>query len=71
VVKCIADPSYDGKSFGVICLQGTAQANLIRNLLMDRIGVQQMQAARSCAAMRTPSKGRARRHFPVHGGGYE
>jgi very-short-patch-repair endonuclease/sirohydrochlorin ferrochelatase len=44
VVKCIADPSYDGKSFGVICLQGTAQANLIRNLLMDRIGVQQMQA---------------------------
>ena len=43
IAKCLADPAYDGKSFGVICLQGNAQANLIRDLLMDRIGAQRMQ----------------------------
>ena len=43
VSKCLADPAYDGKSFGVICLQGNAQANLIRDLLMDRVGTQKMQ----------------------------
>jgi very-short-patch-repair endonuclease len=43
ISKCLADPAYDGKSFGVICLQGNAQANLIRDLLMDRIGAQKMQ----------------------------
>ena len=44
IAKCLADPAYDGKSFGVICLQGNAQANLIRDLLMDRIGAQKMQS---------------------------
>ncbi len=43
IAKCLADPAYEGKSFGVICLQGNAQANLIRDLLMDRIGPQKMQ----------------------------
>jgi very-short-patch-repair endonuclease len=43
IAKCLADPAYEGKSFGVICLQGNAQANLIRDLLMDRIGAQKMQ----------------------------
>jgi very-short-patch-repair endonuclease len=43
IAKCLNDPAYDGKSFGVICLQGNAQANLIRDLLMDRIGTQKMQ----------------------------
>lgn len=44
IAKCLTDPAYDGKSFGVICLQGQAQANLIRDLLMDRIGAQKMQS---------------------------
>lgn len=44
IVKCLADPFYEGKTFGVICLQGNAQANLIRDLLIDRIGAQKMQA---------------------------
>ena len=43
IAKCLTDPAYEGKSFGVICLQGNAQANLIRDLLMDRIGAQKMQ----------------------------
>lgn len=43
IARCLADPAYDGKSFGVISLQGNAQANLIRDLLMDRIGAQKMQ----------------------------
>ncbi len=44
IARCLADPAYEGKSFGVICLQGNAQANLIRDLLMDRIGAQKMQS---------------------------
>ncbi len=44
IAKCIIDPAYEGKSFGVISLQGNAQANLIRDLLMERIGAQKMQS---------------------------
>jgi very-short-patch-repair endonuclease len=44
IAKCLTDPAYDGKSFGVISLQGNAQANLIRDSLMDRIGAQKMQS---------------------------
>ena len=44
IVKCLADPEYEGKSFGVISMQGNAQANLIRDSLMDRIGTQKMQS---------------------------
>lgn len=43
IVKALGDPAYEGKSFGVISLQGNAQANLIRDLLIDRIGAQKMQ----------------------------
>lgn len=43
IVQCLADAAYDKKSIGVISLQGSAQANLIRDLLMDRVGVQKMQ----------------------------
>ncbi|TFD56738.1 DUF559 domain-containing protein [Cryobacterium sp. Hh38] len=38
IVACIADPRYDGKSFGVISLLGKDQSNYISNLLLDRIG---------------------------------
>jgi len=44
IAKCLGDPAYEGKSFGVISLQGNAQANLIRDLLMDRIGAKEMQS---------------------------
>jgi very-short-patch-repair endonuclease len=31
---------YKGKSFGVICLQGHAQAQLIENMILDKVGPQ-------------------------------
>ena len=42
IVQCLSDPAYERKTIGVISLQGSAQANLIRDFLMDRIGVQKM-----------------------------
>ncbi|MBB4907796.1 AAA domain-containing protein [Actinophytocola algeriensis] len=35
--KCLADPRYDGKTFGVISLLGAAQAKAIERRLLDRI----------------------------------
>jgi very-short-patch-repair endonuclease len=43
IERCFDDPAYDGKRFGVICLQGNAQWNLIRDMLLDRIGAQKLQ----------------------------
>ncbi|MFH1924394.1 MAG: AAA domain-containing protein [Planctomycetota bacterium] len=40
VLDCLNDPRYKGKSFGVICLQGHAQAQLIENMILDKIGPQ-------------------------------
>ena len=40
VIDCLNDPRYKGKSFGVICLQGHAQAQLIENMILDKIGPQ-------------------------------
>ncbi|MHB1035359.1 MAG: AAA domain-containing protein [Pirellulales bacterium] len=40
VIDCLSDPRYKGKSFGVICLQGHAQAQLIENMILDKIGPQ-------------------------------
>jgi len=37
VLACSRDPAYEGLSFGVIVLQGTAQADLIRNALLRRL----------------------------------
>ncbi|GAA4682358.1 hypothetical protein GCM10023215_15430 [Pseudonocardia yuanmonensis] len=37
VEKCIADPAYDGRTFGVISLLGTGQAKAIEKALLDRI----------------------------------
>ncbi|GAA1971838.1 AAA domain-containing protein [Amycolatopsis minnesotensis] len=37
VEKCIADPAYDGKSFGVISLLGPAQAKQVQDQLLNRI----------------------------------
>lgn len=37
LVGCLADPDYDGKTFGVIVLQGQAQVGLIRDALLNRV----------------------------------
>ncbi len=37
IEKCLADPRYDGKTFGVISLLGARQAKLIWNMLVTRI----------------------------------
>ncbi len=38
IEACHTDPRYDGKSFGVISLQGPHQAQLIEGKLIDRLG---------------------------------
>lgn len=37
IEKCFADPTYDGLTFGVISLLGTAQAKQIEKALLERI----------------------------------
>ena len=46
IAKCCADPAYDDATMGVISLLGDAQATRIRNLLMERIGPDEMVARR-------------------------
>jgi len=40
VIDSLNDPRYKGKSFGVICLQGHAQARLIETMILEKIGPQ-------------------------------
>jgi len=40
--ECCSDPAYEGKTMGVISLQGDYQAGLIQRLLKDRLGEQEM-----------------------------
>ncbi len=42
IVKCCNDPKYNGKSMGVITLQGNSQAPLIENMLLEEIGSEEM-----------------------------
>lgn len=37
VIACCADPTYDGKTMGIVSLQGEAQANLIWTELLNRL----------------------------------
>ncbi|GLZ79466.1 hypothetical protein Afil01_42730 [Actinorhabdospora filicis] len=48
IVKCIADPRYDGKTFGVISLLGQAadQAKYIEGKLLEAIGPKEWEARR-------------------------
>jgi hypothetical protein len=50
VEKCIADPAYDGQTFGVISLLGTAQAKRIESQLLERVSPEEWEAA-SCVAV--------------------
>ncbi len=38
ITKCNEDPAYDDADFGVICLQGDAQASRIEHLLLESLG---------------------------------
>lgn len=44
VLKCLEDPTYDGKTFGVISLVGSRQASLIESMLLQRVPAQEWAA---------------------------
>ncbi|HEY7597636.1 MAG TPA: AAA domain-containing protein [Actinophytocola sp.] len=44
--KCVADPRYDGMTFGVISLLGSAQAKAIERRLLERIAPEDWAARR-------------------------
>ncbi|WP_135502581.1 AAA domain-containing protein [Planococcus koreensis] len=43
IKKCVSNPAYNGKSIGVISLQGNSQASLIQQLLLTEIGAETME----------------------------
>ncbi len=46
VERCIADPAYDDRTFGVVVLQGRAQVDVIRSELLTRIGPDEIESRR-------------------------
>ena len=56
IEKCLADPRYDGLTFGVISLLGTAQAKLIETKLLDASPRRSGRRANCAAAMRRTSR---------------
>lgn len=46
IAECCEDPAYAGKTFGVISLMGSRQAELIGSLLLREIGAEQMEERR-------------------------
>jgi len=46
VAECCNDPRYEDKTMGVISLQGAAQAAMIENMLLDRLGPEQIEKRR-------------------------
>jgi len=44
--RCLDDPRYDGRSFGVISLQGAAQARLIERMLLQRVDPETIEERR-------------------------
>jgi very-short-patch-repair endonuclease len=46
IAEFSADPRYDGKTMGVVVLQGEAQASLIESLLLQRLGAEEMDRRR-------------------------
>ncbi|UUZ45939.2 AAA domain-containing protein [Janibacter limosus] len=41
--ECFEDPSYDGRTFGVISLLGTTQGKLIESMLPDEVGADEWE----------------------------
>ncbi len=46
IAEMCGDSRYDGKSMGVVVLQGEAQAALIENQLLERLGAEEMERRR-------------------------
>lgn len=46
IEECLNDPAYEGKSMGVICLVGEAQAKHIEQSLLLRVGPDEMERRR-------------------------
>jgi very-short-patch-repair endonuclease len=46
IAEMCGDRRYDGKSMGVVVLQGEAQAALIENQLLERLGAEEMERRR-------------------------
>jgi very-short-patch-repair endonuclease/DNA polymerase III delta prime subunit len=46
IAKMCKDHRYDGKTMGVVVLQGEAQAALIESLLLERLGAEEMERRR-------------------------
>ena len=46
ILKCIGDPAYDGKTFGVVVLQGTEQGKLIHNMLLEKLDPKEWERRR-------------------------
>ncbi|MBI4845042.1 MAG: DUF559 domain-containing protein [Candidatus Omnitrophica bacterium] len=43
IAKCCADPVYKGKSMGIIVLQGHSQNQIIKTMLIETIGVDEIE----------------------------
>jgi len=43
IIECCNDPKYAGKSMGVISLQGDAQAHIIESLLIEKLGIEEIE----------------------------
>ncbi|HOJ33427.1 MAG TPA: AAA domain-containing protein [Candidatus Hydrogenedentes bacterium] len=46
IVQMCGDSRYDGKTMGVVVLQGEAQGTLIENMLLERLGAEEMERRR-------------------------
>ncbi len=46
IEACLDDPAYNGKTFGVVVLQGQAQVDVIRNELLERLDGKQWDERR-------------------------
>ncbi|WP_308200802.1 AAA domain-containing protein [Rhodococcus sp. HM1] len=46
IQRCLSDKSYEGKTFGVVVLQGQAQVDVITNELLDRLTPDQWEERR-------------------------
>ncbi len=46
IERCTGDPAYQGRTFGVVVLQGTGQVQLIHQMLLERIEPKEWQRRR-------------------------
>lgn len=46
IVECAENPAYEGRTFGVVVLQGTGQVQLIHNMLLDRLDPKEWEKRR-------------------------